>query len=373
MADTDTPQTRSTRKRAFLVFGGVLAAAALGTAAWQWMEGGRYVDTDDAYVGAENAQVTPQTGGQVAQVLVSNTQVVRKGDVLVVIDPIDARLALASAQAEYARAVRRVQQTFATGDALGNQIRERDADIRRSEAQVTIAQADLARARIDLTRREALAADGGVSGEELSTARNAFAAAQGNLAAAQAGLAQAQAARGSATGQHAANEALVAGATVDGNPDVLAAKAKVDQAKVDLDRTVVRAPIDGVVTQRSVQVGQRVAPGAALLTIVPIGQAFVDANFKESQLRHVHPGQSVEMTSDLYGGDVVYHGKVVGFSGGTGSALAIIPAQNATGNWIKVVQRLPVRITLDPRELADHPLRLGLSITATIDTQSDRH
>jgi membrane fusion protein (multidrug efflux system) len=239
------------------------------------------------------------------------------------------------------------------------------------QAQVTIADADLARARLDLSRREALAADGGVSGEELSSAKNAFAGAQGNLAAARASLAQAEAARGSANGQEAANDALISGTTPETNPDVLAAKARLDQARIDLDRTVVRAPTSGVVTQRTVQVGQRVTAGTTLMTVVPVEQAFVDANFKESQLRGVRPGQPVELTADIYGGKVVYHGRVVGFSGGTGSALSVIPAQNATGNWIKVVQRLPVRIALDRGELATHPLRLGLSIDATIDTRGN--
>jgi membrane fusion protein (multidrug efflux system) len=371
MAQTDaaTAQT-NTRKRAFMLFGTVLAVIAVGTIGYEWIEGQRYVETDDAYVNAEVAAVTPLTGGPVSEVRVSNTQAVHKGDVLVVIDPTDARLALAEAQAAYASAVRRVKQTMATRGALGAVIGERVADIDRMQAQVSIAEADLARARIDLARREALAADGGVSGEELSSARNAFAAAQGNLAAARAGLAQARAARGSANGQEAATEALLTGTTVETNPDVLAAKAKLDQARIDLERTIVRAPVDGVVTQRNVQLGQRVSAGTTLMTIVPVADAYVDANYKESQLRQVRPGQPAELTADIYGGKVVYHGRVVGFSGGTGSALAVIPAQNATGNWIKVVQRLPVRIALDPRDLAAHPLRIGLSVDATIDTHA---
>jgi len=371
MAQTDatTPQNPA-RKRAFLLFGTVLAVVALGYLGYEWLYAGRYVETDDAYVSADVAVVTPLTGGPVAEVRVGDTQTVHKGDVLVVLDSADARLALASAEATYASAVRKVRQTIATGSALDAAVGEREADIGRMQAQVSIAEADLARAQLDLSRRKALAADGGVSGEELSSANNAFAVAQGNLAAARAGLAQARAARGSANGQEAANAALVSGTSAETNPDVLAAKAKLDQARIDLDRTVVRAPVDGVVTQRSVQLGQRVSAGTTLMTIVPLARAFVDANFKESQLRGVKTGQPVEMTADIYGSKVVYHGRVVGFSGGTGSALAVIPAQNATGNWIKVVQRLPVRIALDPRELAEHPLRIGLSVDATIDTRS---
>ena len=387
MADTDATNTQNaavsdtpaqepvaqnnTRRRAFIVFALVLVVVAIVFFAYQWIEGGRYVETDDAYVNAEVAAVTPLTGGAVVQVLVTNTQSVKQGDVLVVIDPTDARIALAAAQAEYASAVRKVNQTIATGSALGAQIGERDADIGKMKAQMSIAEADLARAHLDLTRREALATDGGVSGEELSSARNAFATAQGNLAAARAGLAQALAAHGAAKGQDAANNALIVGTTTQTNPEVLVAKAKMDQARIDLDRTIVRAPVAGVIAQRAVQIGQRVPAGTTLMTVVPVTQAYVDANYKEGQLRMVRPGQPVELTADIYGGKVVYHGHVVGFSGGTGSALAVIPAQNATGNWIKVVQRLPVRIALDPHELADHPLRLGLSVVATIDTRAN--
>ena len=372
MADSEaTNPQASTRKRAFLMFGTALAVVAAGYLLWQWVEGGRYVETDNAYVGAEVAAITPQTGGAVVQVRVSNTQVVHKGDVLVVIDPTDAQIALAAAQAEYAGAERKAKQTLETGIALGAQVGERAADIDRMKAQVAIAEADLARARIDLSRREALATDGGVSGEELSSAKNASALAQGNLAMARASVAQAIAARGSANGQAAANYALTNGTTAQTNPEVLATKAKLDQARLDLERTTVRAPIDGVVTQRNVQIGQRVAAGTTLMTLVPVTDAYVDANFKDSQLRNVRPGQPVELTADIYGGKVVYHGRVTGFSGGTGSALAVIPAQNATGNWIKVVQRLPVRITLNRRELAEHPLRLGLSMDATIDTRGN--
>jgi len=201
----------------------------------------------------------------------------------------------------------------------------------------------------------------------LSTAQNAYSTAQANVSQARAAVAQASASRGAARESWAANEALIAGTSVDTSPDVAAAKARLDQARLDLERTVIRAPIDGVVTNRQIQVGQRVAAGSAVMTIVPVSSAYVDANFKEGQLARVRPGQKVELKSDLYGGDVVYHGRVIGFSGGTGSAFALIPAQNATGNWIKVVQRLPVRIALDPKELAQHPLRVGLSMEAEID------
>jgi membrane fusion protein (multidrug efflux system) len=364
----ETP-LRSTRKRVFTIFGVALLLIGGGYAIYAWMTGGRYVSTDNAYVNAELAQITSQTGGPVARVAVVNTQVVRRGDVLVELDPSEARIALAQAEADLARATRGVRQTIATGSSLSAMVDARDADIRRMQARIAIASADLDRAKIELRRREALVSIGGVSGEELTSARNGYAGAQGALTAAQADLAQAQAAKGAATGQYAANDALVQNTGVSGNPDVLAAKARVDKARLDLDRTTIRAPVDGVVIQRTVQLGQRVSPGAPLMAIVPVRHAYVDANFKESQLRTVRPGQPVELTSDIYGEDVVYNGRVVGLSGGTGSALAVIPAQNATGNWIKVVQRVPVRIALDPSELGSRPLRMGLSMTATIDTK----
>ena len=218
-----------------------------------------------------------------------------------------------------------------------------------------------------MQRREALVADGAVSGDEVTAAQTAYVSAQAALRLAQAGVKTAEATRGAATGQLEANQALVRGSTEDTDPAVLAAKARLESAKLDLERTTIRAPIDGVVTKRQVQVGQRVAQGSPIMSIVPISQVYVDANFKEKQLRGVRIGMPAKVTSDLYGGDVVYHGKIVGFSGGTGSSMALIPAQNATGNWIKVVQRLPLRIALDPKELAAHPLRVGLSMEVEID------
>jgi membrane fusion protein (multidrug efflux system) len=368
--ETETPAvaTSSPRKRGFLVLGAVVGAAALAYGGYAWLAGGRYVETDNAYVNAELAPVTALAGGTVVNVAAFDTKAVHKVEELVELDQADAKIALAEAEAAAAQALRRANQTLATGTALNAQVSASDADIRRKEALVSVAAANLARARLDLTRREALVSGGAVSGEELSSARNAFAGAQGQFAVAQADLAQARAARSAAEGQLSANDALVGGTPPSGNPDVLAAKARLERARLDLARTVIRAPMDGVVTQRAVQAGQRVASGVPLMTIVPVGDAHVDANFKESQLRRVQTGQSAQLTSDLYGGKVIYHGHVVGFSGSTGSAMALIPAQNATGNWIKVVQRLPVRIALDPAEIKAHPLRVGLSMTATIDT-----
>ena len=357
------------RKKLFLALGAAVAVIGGGYAL---LSDGDHVTTDNAYVNADVAQVTPLVTGPVSSVAVVNTQTVKRGDILVRLDDTDARIALAKVEAEWQRVRRQYGQVIANGDALSAQVRAGDAEVGRARAQLDIATAAFAKAKIDLDRRQHLADSGAVSGEELTIVRNAYAAAQGNLAQARAGLAQANAARASAEGSHAANDALVAGTTIDTNPDVAAAKAKLDQARVDLARTVIRAPIDGVVTNRQVQIGQRVAPGNPVMTIVPVRTVYVDANFKEGELGRVRPGQPVELTSDLYGSKVVYHGKVAGFSGGTGSAFSLIPAQNATGNWIKVVQRLPVRVTLDPRELAANPLRVGLSMEASVDV-SGKH
>ena len=359
----------ATGKRKTLLLG-IAGAVLLGGAAfggYEMLVGSRYVSTDNAYVGADTAQVTPQVGGQVIAVEVADTQSVKRGQVLLRLDDRDARIALAQAEADLARARREFGRTSATGSALQSQVAARQADITRARAQIAAAQAAFEKARVDLARRQRLAPNGAVSGEELTSATNAFQSARADVEQARAALAQANATRGAATGELAANRALTQGLSAGTSPDVLSAQARVEQARLDLDRTVIRAPMDGVVANRMVQVGQRIAPGAMVMRIVPVTQVYVDANFKEGQLARVRPGQRVELTSDLYGDDVVYHGRVVGFSGGTGSAFALIPAQNATGNWIKVVQRLPVRVQLDGRELAAHPLRVGLSMEAEIE------
>lgn len=300
----------------------------------------------------------------------ASTQTVKAGDVLVRIDPTDAKLALAQAEAEYQRAIRRVKGYVATDGSLAAQITAREADERRAAAQLAAAEADFKRARIDLTRREALQGSGSVSGEELTRAQNAFAAAEANLSAAQAAAAQARANRETARNTRESNAVLIANANEETNPEVALARARRDQAAIDLERTVVRAPVDGVVAKRSVQLDQRVQAGMPLLAVVPVQQMHVDANFKEVQLEKVRVGQPVELHADIYGKSVTYHGTVEGFSGGSGAAFSAIPAQNATGNWIKVVQRLPVRVKLDPKELEQHPLKVGLSMNAKIDTRS---
>lgn len=328
----------------------------------------RYVTTDNAYVAADIAHVTPLIAGPVTDVRVTDTQAVKRGDVLVVLDDTDARLAVAEAEAALGQAERRVKNYFANDKGLAAQVAARAAEQMRASAQIAAAESELSRARVDLDRRKALAASGSVSGEELTVAENAFAQAQAALEASHAAEVQAAATKDAAVGSLRANAVYIQDTTIDTNPEVAAARARLEQAQVNLERTVIRAPIDGVVTQREVHIGQRVQPGAALMSVVPVDEAYVNANFKEGQLTEVRNGQMVKLTSDLYGSGVVFHGRVVGLSGGTGSALALIPAQNATGNWIKVVQRVPVRVTLDAVDLQRHPLRVGLSMVATIDT-----
>ncbi len=359
------------RKTLLVGLGGIVIVSLVGAFAYWLIHGSKFVFTDNAYAAVEIAQVTPSIGGTISEVLVTDTQAVKKGDVLVRIDQTDARLALAQAEADLGRAIRRVKGYVANDSSLSAQITARDADEKRAAAQLDSAQADFERATIDLKRREALLASGSVSGDELTRAKNAFAAAQANLEAARAAAAQAKANRSTALGTREANAVLIAGTTEETNPEVALARARRDQAAVDLGRTVVVAPVDGIVAKRQVQLGQRVQAGMPLLTVVPVQEMHVDANFKEVQLKKVRVGQPVQLHADIYGSSVTYHGTVEGFSGGSGAAFSAIPAQNATGNWIKVVQRLPVRIKLDPAELQKNPLKVGLSMSAEIDTRKN--
>jgi len=327
------------RKRLFIAFGALLVLAGMGAGSWYWLVSRGYVSTDDAYVAADSAQVTPQVSGTIQAVPVTDTMHVRRGQVLVQIDPSDAWISLAQAEANYGQALRLVRQNFANSDEAAAQIAGKSSDVER--------------ASLDYQRRVALMQAGATSAQDLSNAKNTLDTARSALGAARETL--------------AAQQALIRGADVEHNPQVLQAKAALDTARLNLSRTVIRAPFDGVIAQKTAQIGQRVDVGQVLMTVVPVAQAYVNANFKESQLKRVHKGQAVTLTSDLYGSRVAFHGRVEGLSGGTGSAFAVIPAQNATGNWIKVVQRLPVRVALDSRELEQHPLRVGLSMNATID------
>ncbi|MBK8631229.1 MAG: HlyD family efflux transporter periplasmic adaptor subunit [Sphingomonadales bacterium] len=367
-ADAVAPEDK--RKKLLHLLGLVVIIAALGWGVWYWLTQSGRIHTDNAYVGADTAVVTPLISGPVKEVRVGGTQTVAKGDVLVVLDDADAQVDLANAEAMLRQAEQRFRQTLATGTAFRARLTARGADTAQAEAHLAAARADAEKARAALARRESLAPSGAVSQEELATARAAYAQTRAVEEQARAAIATAQATRASAVGELASNEALTQGVSIETAPDVAAARARLAQARLNLDRTVIRAPISGVVTQRQVQVGQRIQAGAPIMTLVPLDAVFVDANFKESQLRDVKPGQKVELTADFYGSDVTFHGTVKGFAGGTGAAFSLIPAQNATGNWVKVVQRLPVRITLDRRELAEHPLRVGLTMTATVDTRN---
>lgn len=366
-AKPDASQQKAKRKRLVLIVTTGLVAIGVLYGAWELLFAGKSVTTDNAYTAAEVAQITPLVAGPVKEVKVSDTHSVKTGDVLVVIDDTDAKIAVAQAEADLARTQRQVRQLMGNDQSLAGQVSLRAAEIATARSDLTRATAAYEKAVIDERRRQNLVEEGAVSKEELTNAQTQLREARAALEQANARVRAAEAAREAASGARTANSALIADSTVEDNPAVLMAKAKLNQARVNLERTVLRAPFDGVVAQRSVETGQQVQAGMRLMTIVPVDRIYVDANFKEGQLQKVRPGQHVELTSDLYGSDVVYKGRVEGFAGGSGSAFAAIPAQNATGNWIKVVQRLPVRIRLEPEQLKQHPLRVGLSMEATVD------
>jgi membrane fusion protein (multidrug efflux system) len=319
-----------------LVLVGALALAVYWIAVGQYRE-----STEDAYVGGNVVSVTAQVGGVVTAIRADDTDFVQAGRSLVQLDDTDARLALARAKAQLARTVRQVRAQYA---AVG-----------QTRANLAAREVDLARAKADLAHRRELLASGAISGEEVRHATQAVRAATAALDAAREQL--------------AGRRALVDRASIETQPDVLAAASQLRDACVAAYRTDVPAPVAGVVTGRHVQLGQKIAPGVPLMSVVPLDHLWVEANFKESQLRHLRIGQPVELTADVYGNQVVYRGTVMGQEAGTGSAFSLLPAQNATGNWIKVVQRVPIRIALDSRQVAAHPLQLGLSMRVTVDTR----
>ncbi len=367
-ADADVSASRkATRQKWLRRLFVILAIVGLGWGAWYYLVARNHVSTDNAYVNAQMAQVTPLVAGSATEVLVIDTQQVNAGDVLARLDQANAKIAVAQAEADLAAARRRFSQTVATNSALSAQVDTSSAGLVQAQARLQTAQAEFDKARVDLQRREAVSGSGAVSGEELAQARKAYKTASAALDAARGGISEVASARRVAQGQLAANDALVRCSSMETDPAVRAAKARLDSALLDLERTEIRAPVAGVVSRLQVQIGQRLNPGQTIMTIVPIEKLYVDANFKEVQLGGVRVGMPVELTSDLYGGDVVYRGTVAGLAGGSGSSMAVIPAQNATGNWIKTVQRLPVRIELDPAELRRHPLRVGLSMEVEID------
>jgi membrane fusion protein (multidrug efflux system) len=357
------------RRRLFRILAIAVVTIAAVWGIWYFLTQAGRVSTDNAYVGADSATVTALVSGPVKDVRVAGTQAVKKGDILVILDDADQRIAVADAEGALRQARQRYGQASATVDAARARVSARGADIAQARARLRDADATVAKAQAEFARRNSIASTGAVSGEELTAARAALAQANAARDLAAAGISSAEATRGSASGDLGAADAVVRGTTIETSPDVAVAHARLEKAQLDLARTVIRAPVDGIVTNRQVQVGQRIAAGAPIMVIVPISTAYVDANFKESQFKRIRMGQPVELVSDYYGGDVVYRGRVVGIAGGTGAAFSLIPAQNATGNWVKVVQRLPVRIALDPGELKAHPLRVGLSMEATIDTR----
>jgi len=329
------------RRRWLLALGAAIALLGLIWLAW-WLRYSRlYESTDDAYVAGDRVNVMSQVSGTVVSIGADETDLVEGGQELVRLDATDARIALQDAEQQLARTVRQTHTVFANRDQLRAVVAER--------------RADLGRAQSDFDRRRNLAASGAVSGEELGHAQDALQAARDALLAAEKNL--------------AAGSALVGHTGVADNPDVRAAATQVERAWLALVRTSVRAPVTGYLARRSVQLGERISPGAPLMAIVPIGRLWLEANFREVQLRHMRIGQPATVVADLYGGRVTYHGHVAGLGLGTGSAFALVPAQNATGNWIKVVQRVPVRIELEPRELSAHPLRIGLSTVVTVEVR----
>jgi membrane fusion protein (multidrug efflux system) len=359
------------RKRWLTRLAAVLVVVGLVSGVWYLLVARNFVSTDNAYVNAQMAPITPLVAGSASQLLVHDTQQVKAGDVLVRLDQADAQIALAQAEADLAAARRGFRQTVANNIALAAKVDGSGDAMVQAQARLRAARAEHDKARIDLQRRESVAASGAISGEELTQARSAYATSGAALDAALSSIGEFSSSRRAAQGQLAANTALVSGLTVDTDPAVLAAMALRDAAQLNLDRTEIRAPIDGVVSRLQVQIGQRLDPGQTIMTIVPLANVYVEANFKENQLQRVRIGMPATVTADLYGSSVTYRGTVVGFSGGTGSSMAVIPAQNATGNWIKVVQRLPLRIELDPADLERHPLRVGLSMEVEIDVSGD--
>ncbi|TWI07225.1 efflux RND transporter periplasmic adaptor subunit [Aerolutibacter ruishenii] len=334
--NVNAPATPSNgkRNRALLILLAFLVLAALAWAAWYLLVARWHETTDDAYVQGNVVAITPQTTGTVIAIGADDGMKVIAGQTLVQLDPSDAQVAYEQATANLANTVRQVRGLYSAVDA--------------GQADLAVRQVAVTKTRADVARRQGLVASGAVSAEELAHAREELAAAEAALSASR--------------GQLSRNRALVDATTLQKQPQVQAAVAQLRQAYLNLQRAAIVAPVSGYVAKRNVQLGQRIQPGAALMTIIPLEQVWVEANFKETQLAHMRIGQPVEVHADLYGDDVAFDGKLVSLGLGTGSAFSLLPAQNASGNWIKIVQRVPVRIELDPAQLAKHPLRLGLSM-----------
>lgn len=335
---TDSPDNSKRNKR-LLVLGTVVVLGTIAYTAYYFLHSRYFEATDDAYVASDMVQITSEVSGTVISVHVDNTQQVQRGQALIELDPADAQIAVAAAEAELARAVRNVRGLFSKSSGLTAVINARKVALKS--------------AREDLQRRLKVAAEGGVSAEELQHAKDQVAQLEASLA--------------TSTEELETNNAQVENTTIANHPQVLTAAANLRQASLTLKRTRISAPVSGAVARRNVEIGSRIAAGTPLLAVVPLENAWVDANFKEVQLEHMRVGQPVEVHSDMYGKDVTYHGKIAGLGAGSGAAFALLPPQNASGNWIKIVQRVPVRIALDPQELAKNPLRLGLSMHVEVD------
>jgi len=339
-AQDNTPDTGNPRKRKMMLLVLAVVVALAGAGVWAYHEFiGRWNEsTDDAYVNGNVVEITPLVTGTVVSIGADDGDLVHEGQVLVNFDPNDAEVGLQSAQAKLARTVRQVRGLYSNVDGM--------------KAQVNAQQAEVQKAQDNYNRRKNLAAGGAISQEELSHARDDLTSAQNALA--------------NARQQLKTTSALVDDTVVSSHPDVMAAAAELRQAYLNNARSTLIAPVTGYVAKRTVQLGQRVQPGAALMAVIPLDQLWIDANFKETQLRDMRIGQPVDIESDIYGSDVKFSGTVDSLGAGTGSAFALLPAQNATGNWIKIVQRVPVRIHINAEELAKHPLRVGLSTNVEV-------
>jgi membrane fusion protein (multidrug efflux system) len=336
-----TPQANpEKRKRQLTILALIFLVAGVAWGIHWYLHDRNRETTDDAYVSGNLIRVTPRVAGTVSAILVDDTDPVKQGQILVKLDDTDARLALDKTEADLGETVRRISQTF--------EARSQQA------ANLAVKQRTLEQAEADLARREKAVAVQAVSKEEAEHAHAARDKAKSELDLARAQL--------------AASDAEVAGTSIETHPAVKQAEVRLREAWLALNRCEIRAPSDGQIAKRSIQIGQQIAPGTTLMAIVPMTQLWVEANFKEDQLEHMSIGQPVELVSDLYGSDFTFHGTVIGLSAGTGSVFSLLPAQNASGNWIKIVQRLPVRIALDPKELTDHPLRVGLSMKVEVET-----
>lgn len=351
-ATTTSPNENGKRKVLLISVAIVVLIVSILWFAYWFLVARNYQSTDDAYVAGNVIQITPQVNGTVVEINADDTDYVNQSKVLVRLDPTDADVALKQSEAELAQAVRQARTLYANNAIASASLNERRADLARMKA-------DVDKARQDYQRREAVVATGAVSKEELQHAKTSLDSALSTLSAAQSSLAGAQE-------QLASNHAQTDGSSVATLPAVEAAAGHVRQAYLARVRCDITAPAAGQVAKRSVQIGQRIQTGAPIMAIVPLDQVWVDANFKESQLRRMRIGQPVELYADIYGSKVEYSGRIVGLGAGTGAAFSLLPAQNATGNWIKIVQRIPVRVALDKEQLKAHPLRVGLSIDAKV-------